>query len=114
MLTPNNIMFYKVVINRETGQKGGTDMEGKKFVPFKDERSEKVKSICHQYKADGCRDTCPLSEACKMHPQDNLGKFLARMNEAAETLQGKELADSIFENACALNRALADDLLRCA
>jgi len=36
------------------------------------------------------------------------------MNKAAETLQGKELADSIFENACALNRALADDLLRCA
>jgi len=89
-------------------------MEGKKFVPFKDERSEKVKSICHQHKAEGCRDTCPLSDPCTMKANDNFVKFITRMNKAAEELQGKELADSIFENACALNRALADDLLRCA
>jgi hypothetical protein len=58
-------------------------MEGKKFVPFKDERSEKVKSICHQFKASGCRDTCPLADPCTMKPSDNFVKFITRMNEAA-------------------------------
>ena len=84
------------------------------FVPFKDERSDLVKQICLQYKPAGCRDVCPLAKPCTLQANDNFRKFIERMNKAAETLQGKELADSIFENACALNRSLADDLLRCA
>jgi hypothetical protein len=57
------------------------------MAPFKDERSEAVKAICRQYKLEGCRDTCPLAEPCKLQPHDNFRKFLTRMNKAAEELQ---------------------------
>lgn len=56
------------------------------MIPFHDKRSIKVRSICAEYKFIGCRSTCPLANACKMRAGDNFGKFILRMNEAAEEL----------------------------
>lgn len=58
------------------------------IVPRDDRRSEKVKEICVKHiRTERCRTTCPLSEPCKLKPQDNIRKFLDRMNEAAEALK---------------------------
>jgi hypothetical protein len=61
-------------------------MEVVMTVPFKDMRSEKARNLCHEYKEKGCREACPLSDACKMRPGDNFRIFIERMNKAAESL----------------------------
>jgi hypothetical protein len=76
-------------------------------VLFKDERSEKVKAICRQYKLEGCRETCPLSEPCTMKANDTRDKFIARMNAAAAEQVKPSIADSIFDQAVAITQQYA-------
>jgi len=55
---------------------------------MKDDRSDKVKSICVANVDNGCRTKCPLREACDTKPGDTKEIFDKRMNEAAELLRG--------------------------
>ncbi len=52
----------------------------------KDNRSKKVISICCSHIQTGCREVCPLSEACVHKAGDTKEIFDARMNKAAENL----------------------------
>lgn len=51
---------------------------------MKDNRSDKVKSICEFYIDSGCRDNCPLAEPCKAQAGDTKEIFDNRMNSFAE------------------------------
>ena len=51
-----------------------------------DNRTEKVINICVSNIENGCREVCPLADACAYKAGDTKESFDARMNEAAEEL----------------------------
>lgn len=52
----------------------------------KNNQSKKVIAICVSNIQNGCREVCPLAEACVYKAGDTKETFDARMNEAAENL----------------------------
>lgn len=53
---------------------------------MKDNRTEKVINICVSNVENGCREVCPLADACTYKAGDTKEIFDARMNEAAENI----------------------------
>ena len=47
---------------------------------------EKSKKICDEWAEKGCRETCPLAEACVMRSGDTRESFDDRMEATAEAL----------------------------
>lgn len=54
---------------------------------MKDCRSKKVIEICKFHVQNGCREECPLADACSPKAGDTKGVFDARMNAAAENVE---------------------------
>lgn len=59
---------------------------------MKDNRSEKFKMICVSNIGSGCRCRwcCPLNKSCAAQAGDTKEIFDARMNKAAEELEGEQ------------------------